>query len=312
MSGTKTTVASSKGVSTLVRARFGPGMLLQHEDLEQVNAYTRELSRLLFRSLFGCGVVCGLVVKTSTKCGKVCVTVGAGVALDGCGDPIQVPKDQTFAIDEDCNPNLPTQLWVVLCGNTKCCAPRTSVCASDDDEAPSVCTRERDGFEIRVVSERPECICGCPEPEQASEDPKSDQQLSERERVFNSEAVSETPSKCVCRCVDPEKVPCYADHYAGKCGCNCDDGSECGCECILLARMDKVENAEGKESTWTADHRVRRFIRPVLMRDPQVGIEENAGKPATNKPQGEAHDEPEKQQASKVPKKGKQPQSSDA
>ena len=52
-------LARAKGTSTLVRAKFGPGMLLQHDDLEQLNVYTRELNRLMFRSLFGCGVVCG-------------------------------------------------------------------------------------------------------------------------------------------------------------------------------------------------------------------------------------------------------------
>ena len=67
-------------------------MLLQHEDLEQLNVYTRELNRLMFRSLFGCGVVCGLVVGTDVKCGKVNVTVGSGLALDCQGDPIYVPQ----------------------------------------------------------------------------------------------------------------------------------------------------------------------------------------------------------------------------
>ena len=38
MSGTNSTVPSSRGTSTLVRPRFGPGMLLQHEDLDQLGA----------------------------------------------------------------------------------------------------------------------------------------------------------------------------------------------------------------------------------------------------------------------------------
>ena len=71
-------------------------MLLQHEDLEQLNVYTRELNRLMFRSLFGCGVVCGLVVGTDVKCGKVNVTVGSGLALDCQGDPIYVPQPQSI------------------------------------------------------------------------------------------------------------------------------------------------------------------------------------------------------------------------
>src|SRR5262245_20000873 len=148
-------VATAKGTSTLVRAKFGPGMLLQHEDLEQLNIYTRELNRLMFRSLFGCGVVCGLVVSTETKCGKVTVTVGSGLALDCQGDPIYLPKSQSLVLDEECDPNLDGPLWVVLCGTEKCCAPRTPMCSSDEDESPSACTRERDGYEIRIVRDRP-------------------------------------------------------------------------------------------------------------------------------------------------------------
>jgi hypothetical protein len=249
------TIASVKETSTLVRPVFGPGMLLQHEDLEQLNAYTRELSRLMFRSLFGCGVVCGLVVDPPTEeCGKVYVTVHAGLALDCSGDPVYVPKDKRFVIDENCDQNITGPLWVVLCGTTKHCAPRTSMCAADDDEATSVCTRERDMFEIRVVngSEPPKCACGC-----------NDQ------RRKSDAAIMSAAGQDHCLCADPT---CHADHYAGVCGCNCGDGSNCDCECILLARLDK------KDSGWTVDHRVRRFIRPMLMRDPQVEIEENKRK----------------------------------
>ncbi len=230
MSTTKVTISSVKGTSTLVRARFGPGMLLQHEDLEQLNTYTRELSRLLFRSFFGCGVVCGLVVDARTKYDKVIVTVTSGLALDCTGDPVYVPKDQSLTLADDYDSWLPRWLWVILCGNTKCCAPRTPVCASDDDESPSVCTRERDGFEIRIVSELPKCICGC---KQAYE----------------------------------EKRECYADHYAGKCGCDAGEGCDCSCNCVLLAQLAKPDR-EGEP--WRVDHAVRRFVRPVLMHDPKV------------------------------------------
>jgi hypothetical protein len=260
MSGSDVTVKSWKGDSTLVRARFGPGMLLQHEDLEYLGSYPRELSRLLFRSFFGCGVVCGLVVEEPVeKCGKVWLTVGPGLALGCSGDPIYVPKAQTFGFDEGCDLEVTTPLYVVLCPASKCCAPRAASCGDDDEEAPSVCTRERDGFEIRVVRERPPCACGCD--------------------IINSDTaqphvgpVTGEPAapRGDCRCVVPTD-PCYVDHYEGKCGCHCGDCPDCECECVLLARLDKYEN--DLEHPWHADHRVRRFIRPVLMRDPQVARE---------------------------------------
>ena len=255
MNRTNNTVGSgAKGISTLMRARFGPGMLLQHDDLEQLNSYTRDLNRLMFQSLFGCGVICGLKVTVPKEktCGKVMITVGAGVALGCSGDPVYVPKDQTFALDENCDPSLKGPLWVVLYGTVKCCEPRTAMCSSDDDDALSVCTRERDGYEIRVVSKWPECVCGCPEPKD-KEDPQ----------------VIETG----CKCVKPD-LSCYKDHYEGTCGCNCDQCGDGDSKCILLARLDlKADNSE-----WTVDHRVRRFIRPVLMRDPVVEAEEKARK----------------------------------
>ena len=239
------------GTSTLVRAKFGPGMLLQHEDLEQLNAYTRDLSRLMFGSLFGCGVVCGLVVSTGMNCGKLEVQVGKGLALGCSGDPVYVPRNEAFPIDENCDPEIPSPLWVVLCGTVKCCAPRTAACSPDDDDVHAECTREREGYEICVVRQRPQCACGCDE----------DLDLT---------YIGDSDCKCIKSYADDPKVrTCYSDHYNGDCLCTCDDCSDCDCKCILLAKLEK--NSDGE---WDADHRVRRFIRPVLMRDPQVEREQ--------------------------------------
>src|SRR3954452_1382938 len=107
-------LARAKGPSTLARAKFGPGMLLQHDDLEQLSVYTRDLNRLMFRSLFGCGVVCGLVVVTGkTKCDDLLVTVGCGLALDCSGDPVYVPSPQSIEIEPACISNETKKLWVV-------------------------------------------------------------------------------------------------------------------------------------------------------------------------------------------------------
>ena len=238
MSKTKLTVNRTSGTSKLVRARFGPGMLLQHEDLEQLNAYTRDLSRLMFRSFFGCGVVCGLDVTGDEKCGKLTITVNAGLALDCNGDPVCLPKKQEITIGDECE-EIPPELWIVLCGTTKSCAPRTAMCASDDDEPASTCTRESDGYEIRVLSQRPECACGC-----------------------NARQDNVRPKESDCTCVDPT-LPCYADHYAGTCGCACNECSECGG--ILLAKLFWKRDEVG---VWITDYSIRRFIRPVLMEDP--------------------------------------------
>src|SRR5712692_7696633 len=152
MNTTNVTVGGTKDTSKLQKPRFRPGMLLEHEDLELLTTYTRDLSRLLFGSFFGCGVICGLVVQAEEKCDKLQITVGSGVALACSGDPIEVPKDQVFSLHDDYSPPVAAKLWVVLCGTSKCCAPRTAICSSEDEETTSECTREKYSFEIRVVT----------------------------------------------------------------------------------------------------------------------------------------------------------------
>ena len=250
MNNTNEPVGSTPGLSTLMRARFGPGMLLQHEDLEQLNTYTRELSRLLFQSFFGCGVICGLVVEAVPECEKLKVSVQPGVALSCSGEPVYVPGPKATEVFTKPSFDITTasKLWVVLCGTTRCCAPRTTTCSSDDDEATSDCTREKDGFEIRLMLDRPKCACGCPERDAATPPPVRQQ----------------NDNKPDCKCVTD--FTCHEAHYAGLCGCTCGDCSGCDCKCILLARLE--HDVAGK--AWKTDHSVRRFIRPVLMRDPKV------------------------------------------
>jgi hypothetical protein len=246
-------VGQIKGTSGLTRPRFGPGQLLRDDDLTQGVAYTRDLSRLLFKSLLGCGVMCGLVVDWSYSCNKLNVVVGAGVALDCDGDPVWVQSPQTIVIDFDCTgSDVPDYVWVVLRGYEKCCAPRAAQCGCDDEDPAPQCTREVEAFEIRVLGERPKCVCGCPEPD------------GDETHLLDSR----------CRCVNPDPQWCYGKHYDGSCGCNCGDCEDCECDWILLARLKY--NGDSEHPAWTVDHRVRRFIRPVLMRDPRVEAEYQA------------------------------------
>jgi hypothetical protein len=242
MTTTPKPLAIHKAMSTLAWPRFGPGMLLEHGDLELLPAYTRELNRMMLRALFGCGVVCGLKVDAVEHCGKVRITVECGLAIDCEGDPVYVPKTQVFDLDGECDTQVEGPLWVVLCGTSKCCAPRASMCASDEDESPPVCTRERDAFEIRVLDAP--IGCGCLEARTGRWD---------------------TP----CKCADPAQE-CHQDHYNGVCGCKDGDCECCDCDCIVLARVGATGD---REKPWKTDHGVRRFVRPVLMRDPLAEAE---------------------------------------
>jgi hypothetical protein len=315
MNKSKTTLASTKGMSTLARPKFAPGMLLQHDDLEQLNFYTRDLSRLMFRSLFGCGVMCGLVVTWDIDCGNLKITVAPGVALSCSGDPIEVPNATSVVVDRNCHPEMGDSIWVKLCGTVKCCAPRTSICESDDDETKSECTRERDGYEIVAESAWPDCACGCKEPLKDQGDPVSnDTRIAVGTKGGETKAgrltTGETTTVIDCKCADP-KNECYKDHYAGICGCHCENCSDCECKCIVLARLDFNATA----NKWTVDHSVRRFIRPVLMRDPRVEIEEEERKGGTEekptKPQPPAPT-PQQPPPTEEPKAADEPEESKA
>src|SRR5436305_1016175 len=118
--------------AVLERPRYSPGLILEDSDLTLAVDYTRSLSRLLFRNLFGCGVICGLTVKIETEC-TFDVTVAPGLALDGCGDPIQLPGPVKISLDKkDDNIAKPNSFWVILCGKEKPCEPRAMVCEADD------------------------------------------------------------------------------------------------------------------------------------------------------------------------------------
>lgn len=156
-------LARETGKSTLVKPKFGPGMLLQHEDLETQTAYTQELSRLLLRSLLGCGVVCGLeVIPSNNGTASINVTVKEGMALNCQGDPIHVPKDVNVSVSvpEDGSTQAPT-LWVVLCRTTINCGTRNTMCSENDNQPKAIPTREYDGYEIRIYDESPEDECNC-------------------------------------------------------------------------------------------------------------------------------------------------------
>jgi hypothetical protein len=254
--------------STLVRPHFSAGLLLQDDDLTQGVTYTRALSRMMFRTLFGCGVLCGLTVAKpeSDKCGGWTIGIEKGLALDCLGDPVEVPCDDTLTIS--CAKDVDNELWIGLRKTEKCCAPRTAVCSPDDGDPPSVCTRERDGFELQVFSEKPPCACGCkPLPPVKKEEPKKKKGEATGIAASSTEVAAAVGDKPDCRCNQRyHKEDCYEKHYLGECPCDC-----CDCEWIILAMAKR----DDPKKDWVVDHSVRRFVRPVLMLDPVVEKERN-------------------------------------
>lgn len=260
MSDPKSVAKSKPQASDLGFPLFSPGQMLQHDDLTALADYTRNLTRLMLRSLFGCGVVCGLCVDAEYDCNRLTVTIQPGVALNCCGDPIQVTKTVCIVVDPKCDfSSLQDKLWVVLRGFQKCCAPRPATCASDDDEeVKNVCTRENYYYEIQLWDSAPECACTCaPADQRAQEAAVRNMEVLGKRRPEIAMMASLFGS-------------CYRDHYFGKCVCGCSDCEDCECEWIVLGCIAKPDKPEDE---WRVDHEVRRYVRPMLAPDFHCPVE---------------------------------------
>ncbi|MFP3643373.1 hypothetical protein [Paraburkholderia sp. SIMBA_054] len=250
--------ATVSGTASLIRPSFSAGLLLQDDDLTQIVAYVRDMSRRFFRTLFGCGVMCGFEITSTVECGKLKIVVGQGLALDCEGDIIELRQPQTIEIDPTCGLPIPPEVWISICHKERSCAPRDVLCSDTEGDTASTATRIREGYEIQLLAERPKCVCGCCERKAHAEDepkPEDASANAEDEREGQREGFLARP-----------RDPCYSEHYAGKCACDCE------CECVLLARLSYVKGQGDVASDVAIDYDVRRFVRPALIRDPLAGI----------------------------------------
>jgi len=257
-----------RGRATLERPIYKAGLLLEDDDLTSAVNYTRNMVRLLFRSLFGCGVICGLDVTAELVCNnsQIRVSIAKGVALDCAGNPIEVPNGFTITYDPDCDP-LPDELWVVACYCEECCRPRDTSCAPDDSGTP-VKTRIMDGYEVRLYDKRPKCVCSCEPPdttkkslseccddEDTTKEPES---AAAAAQVFAAAPMNEMTGEIEVPPRLPDECQCYEDHVAGKCDC------DCGCACVLIGHVSVTKDSE-KQPTIAWDGKWVRRIRPVLL-----------------------------------------------
>jgi hypothetical protein len=266
---------SATAVGLIERPLYAPGLILEDSDLTAAVDYTRSLSRLLFRSLFGCGVICGLTVKVEEDCGLK-VEVAPGLALDGCGDPIQLPRPLILKFDKahDLVPRPdPASLrgapkikdfWVLLCGAEKRCAVRNLVCDADEVEGATQHTRARAVAEASVAFEWPGCICECSKDDWSPAN-RTPQQIDHHYEEMADARVPKPNANG--QRVAGQRPDCQERHNkAIDCApdCGCDSGCECGC-CVLLAWVHWFR----EERAWGVIHGgVRRLIRPLLGEDP--------------------------------------------
>ncbi len=256
-------LGSQLGLASLQRPRYSPGLLLEDEDLTAGVDYSRDLNRLLFRSLFGCGVICGLKVTAEPECQhrKLIISVDKGLGLDCMGNPIHVTTPVSLHYDPDCMP-FPPVIWVTACYVEKACRPRDVSCGCDDGghEAQVERTRIRDGYEIKLYDSYPECACSCEEPPKkgpphtegccAGTDPQAGVAL-DANATTSQGGESETT---------PKPAPgCFDDHNMGVCEC------DCGCNCVLIGKVVIDAGSDGRViNSVEVNIGDVRFIRPVL------------------------------------------------
>jgi hypothetical protein len=260
-------IAAIQGTGTLVKPLFSRGLLLEDEDLTAGVTYTRDLVRLMFRSLFGCGVICGLKVSADPDChnSRIKVTVTKGLGLDCFGNPIEVKRDETLTYDPECKPFVP-ELWVLACYRENPCRPKDATCAADE-ESQVVQTRTHGGYELSLVSARPKCACSC---EPAEQPPPSDECCGGAVRTPQPAppAAPARPAQpapgamqVVAGAADRAKLDyceCYRKHYEFHCDC------DCGCKCIVIGKIKVVLSGDQLKEV-EVDSRVVRYIRPALI-----------------------------------------------
>ncbi|MDM0076904.1 hypothetical protein QTH90_21020 [Variovorax sp. J2P1-59] len=220
MNGTK---KETTGRGSLSRPNFASGQLLEDDDLNASVAYTRNVVRLLLRSVFGAGIVCGLKVeaKRVNDDKGVGLIVSPGVAFDCAGNVIEVEGQQTLTL-ERCDMSM-HPLWVTLYYDECRSRPREVACDSAcGKDAQTVSTRLHEGFRIEVIQaeKSPEGACRCGEVDDEGND-----------------------------------VPCFSSEPF-SCGCKTDAASG-----VVLAHIEVPANAEPLKVNDKV--KPRRLIRPT-------------------------------------------------
>lgn len=264
-------LATMPGLGTLERPHYSPGLLLEDEDLTSGVDYTRRLTQLMFSSLFGCGVICGLrIVSAEKQCNGslLKIVVSKGLGLDCFGNPIEVPSAQTLIYDPKCE-KFPPEIWITACYVEKQCAPRELSCAYDGGNERAF-TRHRAGFEIKIYGSRPDWACSCEKPQAPPSHEHGDCCSSPDEREKAAAAAR----------AENDDWDCYADHMNGVCSCGC------GCNCIVIGKITLSAEKAGTSETDIdfADRSMVRLIRPVLIGQLRGN---SAVRPANGNPGGE-------------------------
>lgn len=141
--------------TTIEAVTFRDGMIVTADDLDAAVRHPTSLLLTVFRSFFGCGVVCGLELRPKQAGGGGWVLcVDRGVAIDGHGHPIELCS----AVDLDLSPEAcaceppPDKVCIAVRRITSDEAPHDA-CTCDLDEPRFDCRRVRDHVLVKAFTQ---------------------------------------------------------------------------------------------------------------------------------------------------------------
>ena len=144
--------------ASVQKVRYTDGMLVTAEDLDVAMRYPVDVFRVLARSFFGCGIVCGLEMKIASENdpGNYLVKISKGVALDCYGNPIELCQDITLDLSpEPCHDNTQLEklcIAVRLTDSLEQPRPQDE-CTPNASSGNYQCTRIREQIQIKVFTE---------------------------------------------------------------------------------------------------------------------------------------------------------------
>ncbi len=159
--------------------QFSDGMLVTAEDLSAAMRYPLSVAQVLFKAFFGCGIVCGLDLKTGAKAvseqreqrnpagvvvhprspktdADYVLTIGRGVALGCDGYPIEVCGPLKLDLTPDpCRPEAGEKTLFIAVRRVTAAeaAARPCGCGSAGGEPAKQCTRMRDHVLVQAFDE---------------------------------------------------------------------------------------------------------------------------------------------------------------
>lgn len=237
--------------------QFTDGMLVTAEDLTAAMRYPLSVVQVLLKAFFGCGIVCGLDLKTGAEAlppqpeqrdaagnmlsprppecdADYMLTIEKGVALGCDGYPIEICGPLKIDLTPDpCRlDRRPKEMFIAIRRVTAAeAAARPCGCGSGGDTSGQQCTRVRDHALIQAFEEDrlPKDICKA---------------AASTSTVGTTQALG-TPQP------DPGSYTCDCLKQCGECAC-------CGDPWVLLGTV-----IVGDQGLGAIDRGGRRYVKPI-------------------------------------------------